>query len=214
MSPTPQEQIQITETHPLAKRNGESGWRESTKSHQALLDYWMMGSARSLPKLADRYNTLPEYIQPDHPSYRDPPTRQLQTLKRWSSEHEWQKRIGQAQLLWIEEMEETWRTRQLEIRDADYHQGQRLRDAIEEVVAQIPNFIQQRRRVTEENGRTREIVTIRLNESFFLKALQLASDLQRKASGLDKSTIVHEGTGDSGQILIELTDSNISPEDV
>jgi len=214
MAITPEQKIEITKQHPLEKRSGEAGWRESPKAHQALLDYWTMGSGRSLPKLTRRYQELPEYTQPDHPDYREPPTSHLRTLKRWSSDHGWQKRIGYAQLLWYQEMEEVWRERQLEVRDADYKQAQKLRDSIAEVLAELPNFIQEEHRVIKRDGQELEIISVRLNESFFLKALDLASDLQRKATGLDKTTLALEGTADDGHIVIELTDSNISPEDI
>jgi len=57
---------------------------ETTKANAALHDYVMMGAGRSLQKLHQRYTK-------DAP--REPPTKHLRTLKKWSSCYDWQSRI-------------------------------------------------------------------------------------------------------------------------
>ena len=59
---------------------------ETLKAKQAFEDYYALGPGRSLSKLAEAYRSRTE---------PDPPTRELTTLKEWSSEHGWQARLDQ-----------------------------------------------------------------------------------------------------------------------
>lgn len=59
--------------------------KESLKSNQALVDYWMMGPGRSLRKLHQKYIEQTSAM---------PPTRHLRTLLGWSTEFQWQDRIA------------------------------------------------------------------------------------------------------------------------
>ena len=60
---------------------------ESTKSNVALVDYALMGKARSLKKLIDAYK--------ERASEGDsPPTVHLSTVERWSKQHNWQVRLA------------------------------------------------------------------------------------------------------------------------
>lgn len=58
---------------------------ESSRARQAFLDYSSLGGGRSLELLVDRYRTQ---IAPEAP-----PTRRLETLKRWSARFGWQARL-------------------------------------------------------------------------------------------------------------------------
>lgn len=60
---------------------------ETPNAYRAFCDYVAMGSKRSLPKLAARYQADAEAS----------PTRRLATLKEWSSKYEWQRRINEYQ---------------------------------------------------------------------------------------------------------------------
>lgn len=60
---------------------------ETPNAFKAFCDYIGMGSTRSLPKLAKHYNEQTEAV----------PTRQLSTLKAWSTRHEWKRRLNEYQ---------------------------------------------------------------------------------------------------------------------
>ena len=64
--------------------------RETNKAKQAFEDYFNLGPGRSLRLLRDLYKAQ------TNPEAR-PPTKQLATIKIWSSNHKWQDRIGQRQ---------------------------------------------------------------------------------------------------------------------
>jgi len=62
--------------------------RETPDALQAFEDYWAMGDARSLPKLAQQYaarSVAGESV----------PTKRENTLKMWSAGHNWQARVAQ-----------------------------------------------------------------------------------------------------------------------
>lgn len=60
--------------------------KERQKAHDALMDYFLMGSGRSLGKLHQ------SYIKD---TSSEPPTIHQRTLAAWSSRHHWQARIAQ-----------------------------------------------------------------------------------------------------------------------
>lgn len=68
--------------NPLTRCKGET-----RRANSSLTDYAMMGAGRSLRKLQERYQTVPE----SSPS--QPPTRRLPTLKGWSVRYSWQARV-------------------------------------------------------------------------------------------------------------------------
>ena len=57
--------------------------KETPVAQEAFEDYYGMGPERSLPKLSEAYQTRTEPA----------PTKQLSTLKKWSTELNWQQRI-------------------------------------------------------------------------------------------------------------------------
>jgi len=73
--------FQFNDQEPLARCKGER-----QNANDALHDYYLMGSARSLSKLATQYRE----------STKPVPTRQLSRLKIWSTTFKWQDRIAQA----------------------------------------------------------------------------------------------------------------------
>lgn len=74
---------------------------ETPLAYVAFLDYVEIGDARSLSKLHQKYTE-------DTPD--NAPTRHLRTLKKWSSEHNWQGRIRN----WLNERAVTYQERQVE----------------------------------------------------------------------------------------------------
>lgn len=57
---------------------------ETQKSHDALMDYFLMGAGRSLAKLHQKYTK----------AIPNPPTLHIATLKKWSTRYHWQARIA------------------------------------------------------------------------------------------------------------------------
>lgn len=90
-----------------------------------------------------------------------------------------------------------WETRRREVREADYQAGQELRELVEKVLEQTPQFIKTTRRLVKGQGRQpdREVITLGINLEAAVKALKLASDLQRQAAELAPPTQEHRVTG-------------------
>lgn len=80
---------------------------ETKKANAALWDYYNMGPGRSLIKLRDQYLNAPKG-GPRHA------TRQITTLKRWSSRYSWQLRIGSADQIARRREEREWAERRRE----------------------------------------------------------------------------------------------------
>lgn len=77
---------------PLAADDGET-----TKANQALRDYALLGSGRSLKKLCQKYEQLRQA------GSDQPPTTRLPTLEQWSKENKWQARVADYdRLLFLE----------------------------------------------------------------------------------------------------------------
>ena len=62
--------------------------RETNRARQAFDDYFNLGPGRSLSGLAKRFQKYTKAT---------PPTTHLRTLKKWSKELEWQRRIGERE---------------------------------------------------------------------------------------------------------------------
>lgn len=65
---------------------------ETQKSHDAFMDYFLMGSGRSFQKLIDRYKK--QWRIRDELGAKMPPTKELNTLGNWSSKFHWQARVA------------------------------------------------------------------------------------------------------------------------
>lgn len=75
--------------------------KESNKAAKAFEDYYNLGPGRSLAKLHRTYTEdAPESV----------PTKQLRTLKKWSTTHSWQKRVAERDIevakTYLEEIKE------------------------------------------------------------------------------------------------------------
>jgi hypothetical protein len=84
--------------------------RETPDALQAFEDYWAMGDARSLPKLAAEYVQRSDRGEPV-------PTRQARTIFGWSTDHGWQARVAQRITEEAERVREEERKRNKAFRD-------------------------------------------------------------------------------------------------
>ncbi len=67
---------------------------ETGKAKRAFLDYSALGPQRSIPMLLEQYRDPDRYVQTNYRDKKAPPTRQLNTLKQWSSAYDWVVRAG------------------------------------------------------------------------------------------------------------------------
>jgi hypothetical protein len=77
--------MKFSKDDPLSRIKGET-----IKAHNALMDYFLMGSGRSLNLLLEKYRA--QIVSEVY--LKAPPTKRLQTLKNWSSRYHWQARIA------------------------------------------------------------------------------------------------------------------------
>jgi len=168
----------------LARRDGETA-----KAHAAFLEYVRMGPGRSLRKLHARY--VDWRRTGDGLATEKPPTTRLRTLMEWSSRFEWQARLE----AYAEERDRAaiaeWEARRQALREIDFQTGDELRDLAARILAETPQFLKTTRRLIKgRDGATdREIITVGIDIDAMLKALKLASDLQRAAAGLPAAAI-------------------------
>jgi hypothetical protein len=169
---------------PLARCAGES-----RRANQALRDYVDMGAGRSLTKLYSLYrDRIATGYQPKPPSSR------LPTLKTWSTNYGWQARLTAIEKIQNEADRQLWADRRKQIIQRDYEQADELRALADMILAAAPSYVLSSRRFIpakkDKDGSfiepEREIITEALDGRLLVQALRAASDLQRRASGLDE----------------------------
>lgn len=180
---------------------------DTAKSHAALCDYAAMGAGRSLPKLAERYRIGTDPV----------PSKQVQTLKRWSSEGDWQARVAAYDAALQAEAEadraalRAQRRRQLE--DQDWEQGQALRDQVSAFLEELPLFRDEHISESEIEGTVVRVVhrslDITLND--IARAMKLASDIQRLSVG--EPTEIHKTIERELEALLDTLEQQLTPEE-
>jgi hypothetical protein len=113
-----------------------------------------------------------------------------------------------------------WEQRRAEVRESDWLAGVELRDLAAQVLAQSPQFVKTARRLVKggKGVPDREVITLALDGTFLLKAIGLASELQRQAAEVIPPTQRLEHTGADGgpiqhsQVTIYLPDNGRAPE--
>jgi len=117
---------------PLGRTKGELA-----TAHQALIDYALLGTKRSLQRLARIY-VGEEVTEADkktevwgqlhgEDTVREPPTKYLRTIENWSVKYAWQDRVAlydmrqiEAQIEAVEEVQEQWRQRRQQMLEVFY----------------------------------------------------------------------------------------------
>jgi len=172
---------------------------ETSKAHAAFLEYVQMGPGRSIRTLYAKYC---ERIVSGS-SAEKPPTKRLPTLFTWSTKYDWQARLA----AYAEERDRAavaqWEARRQALREIDFQTGDELRDLAADILAETPQFLKTTRRLIKgrDGASDREIITVGIDIDAMLKALKLASDLQRSAAGLPAAAIevTHDHRLDSEQ---------------
>ena len=173
---------------------------ESKRANLALRDYCIMGGGRSISKLLKRYLAATD---------QQPPTRREPTLKTWSARFRWQARLALWENTQQKAEEEHWRKRRLEIRRDDDSLGKRLREVVQEFLADLPKFTQTRRVKQGEKMTTDpdtgepikevtyiQFVKINTNPGQLGQASKAASELQRTAAGFIDKLALTDPTGE------------------
>ena len=105
---------------PLARCKGET-----RKAHDALQDYWLMGSGRSIRKLLQKYN---------EPDTESPPTRHFATLAGWSTRYAWQARIDRAKQIDDEALQREWEDRRKEWKQEEWDIAAKLLERAQQML--------------------------------------------------------------------------------
>lgn len=212
------------ESHPWDMQPGET-----VRSYGAFLDFRDMGSGRKLTTLHKHYQNLTSYdkspsarASSDLP--REPPTLSYQVLRDWSMKHKWHDRIAAWEQWEAGRSADLWAQRRAEKREADWEDGQMLREGAREILRKIPDhrvvrtkFIKgKRQQIVGKDGKLyeiqlepdREIITRDVNTETALKAMSTGEELQGQAIG-------ESGDGGAERLTIrEVTYERISKEEL
>lgn len=160
------------------------------RANQALRDYAMMGTGRSLRKLLKRYRGQ----KADNPQ-TELPTVKWGTLSGWSCKYDWVARVDAWTAIKQEEEETEWKERQRQIRQQDWSHGQQLREMAAKILEAAPAFIKRRERIEQGEPDAQghrvdtKIITVALDGHLLTKLEKLASDLSRRAAKMEKDII-------------------------
>lgn len=176
----------------LARLSGETA-----RAHAAFLDYVRLGDGRSLRRLLEQYQAWHGENRPQSANKaptEKPPTLRLKTLADWSTRYRWQERLAAYQAELARREQAVWERRRAEVREADWQMSAELRELVRAALAQLPQFIKTTRTyVKGRNGEPdREVVTVQHDLPALLKALEVASALQRQAAEVPPPRQTHD----------------------
>jgi hypothetical protein len=161
---------------------------ETPKAYRAFVDYCEMGGGRSLRKLLSLYSA--QKVAGTYP--RIPSTR-LPTLKRWSSQNNWQNRVAEYERRAAEAREQYRQQKRLEIEQAV------LDDA-----AEMRRWWAERWGMYQETANA--VSTYEVRQLTHMRSD--IDDLERRSAGLPHRATesTFKGTGDDGAILVQYVD--------
>jgi hypothetical protein len=164
--------------------------RESVKSNNALHDYYYTGL--SLRGLVDQYKQ-----GLNNPLAKKPPTLVYATIFTWSMTFSWAQRKKIQTEIDRKIEDDLWMKRRMEIKHKDYSQAEKLRELADRIITEAPKFTKATRRFLSGKRDAagnqlepdKEIITIALDGNLLINCLRTASELQRKAAGVDDRQI-------------------------
>jgi hypothetical protein len=143
---------------------------ETLRAYAAFLDYVRLGEGRSLRRLLAQYTHGENRERSEYkPGTARPPTRRFATLAEWSAKYGWQERLAAYKAERAQHEQAVWEERRRAVREADWSLGWQLRELVQRLLAQ-----------TE------------LDADALLKALKLASELQRLAAEVPPPKQTHD----------------------
>ena len=158
---------------------------EPASAHQALIDYEAMGQGRSLDALAKHYRACTTAV----------PSRQVVTLKNWSSRYNWQDRLALAHDARIarerQAREAVWAARREAIREESFSLAEQLRKRALELLAQ--EFAEEQ--VIKRNGIEITVLRPKWSMKDIATFAETYDKLARLSAGMDteQQKIVIEG---------------------
>lgn len=168
----------------------------------ALHDYALMGSRRSVRKLAERYEDEKKKRQRGDTSVPPVPTTSKGTLSLWSRKFDWVNRVLQHDMLQRAEEAKVWEERRKEVREVDWSHASQLRTLAQRIIDAAPAFIHRTKKVVDDGtpeirdlegnvireGRPRqEVITVALSVADLVRVEKLASKLHRMSAEMDGS---------------------------
>ena len=160
---------------PLARCKGET-----RKAHDALQDYWRMGSGRSLRELARKYN---------EPTTESAPTHHFRTLAAWSTRHAWQARIDRAKEIDDAALQREWEKRREEWKQKEWDVADKLLERAEQMltfpVAEVT--------YQNDDGSVQIVKPAKWKPADIARFAEVASKLARLAAEMATEKVEHEG---------------------
>lgn len=183
--------------NPLARCHSES-----KLANAGLLDYYQMGSGRSLRTLFSKYRN-----QNSNSALTPSPTNRLSTITTWSVRFSWQERIARREELdlaedkrvkskALEESAKAWAERRLAVRERDWEQAEAIRDLMDEVLESAPKYIKRRQRTIKGKDGAPDtiVITESLDVKLMITGTQVASKMQRLAAEMETEHSLNENT--------------------
>lgn len=180
--------------------------RETAKSNAALWDYALMGPGRSFAKLIEIYKYKKAYqthtkTRPKESKAagfkKEPPTKLISTLKVWSTQYDWQRRVARWDVINAEGLRETYLTRQLEAMEKGWQFGGDLLMKSAELLVIMGDFVEET--VTEEEdpetGEMVKVIVKALKPSLsqIARAGKISLDILRLSANLPTERVELEG---------------------
>ena len=161
--------------NPLARCKGET-----RKAHDALQDYWRMGSGRSIRKLLQKYN---------EPDTELPPTRHFATLAGWSARYAWQARIDRAKEIDDDALQREWEKRREEWKQEEWDIAASLLERAKQMltfpVAEIVHQL--------DDGSVQIVKPAKWKPADIARFAEAASKLARLAAEMATEKVEHGG---------------------
>lgn len=202
--------LSFDENNPLERATDISlHGREPLASVRGLNDYYLLGPTRSIQRLWNTY----EEAKKANPQYKIP-INGFARAKTYAMRYAWVERAKLADAIHQRELRERLDNFWLEARTTiplrDYQQSEKLRELADKTLQKLEDFIEEHEET--RNGQT--VVYKRADIRAVIDALKLASELQRKAAGMDAKQTAVTGQFDLNRLPNEYLDRVIAGEDI
>lgn len=163
---------------------------ETLKANNALNDYFLLGDGRSLAILHQKYTKA---------APKQAPTRQLRTLKEWSSKYAWQARVAREEELNKKKERDEWAARQEELRKREWKIAMAALDKAEQMLNfPLAEFEKTTHVSQAPDGKTtiENVTIVKPARWLFVDAarvLREASRVARLATGQETENTKHSG---------------------
>lgn len=166
------------------RQGDESGKTEPMRWYNRFVFYREMGPDRSLLGAYKVYLSQNGSERTRKSAILSVPPRWLRSAELW----QWKARAEAWDMENIQRKEAEWAERRRLVQEADFADGQKLRELVQEFLELFPQFREVRREeYPQPDGSVEVVVTQKVNASLqqLATALKTASDLQRVTTGLE-----------------------------